>query len=162
MLNGTVRTTVVHDRVFAADGSLAEDTFDWYAQDAAGNVWYFGEDTAEYQNGSVSSTYGSWEAGVNGAQPGVVMLAQPDVGERYHQEFLRGEAEDLGKVIALDDHVSVPYGRLGDVLVTEDTTPLEPQVLEHKYYAPGIGVVLERLLSGGQEVSRLVSFSSPS
>jgi hypothetical protein len=157
-----VTTTVVHDQVFSANGDLAEDTFDWYAQDRFGNVWYFGEDTAEYANGKVSSTKGSWEAGVGGAQPGVVMLAQPTVGESYHQEFLRGEAEDVGTVVAIDDRVSVPYGSFDHVLVTEDTTPLEPQILEHKFYAPGIGVVLERVLRGGQEVSRLVSYTPPS
>jgi hypothetical protein len=156
-----VTTTVVHDRVFSANGDLAEDTFDWYAQDRFGNVWYFGEDTAEYDNGKVSSTKGSWEAGVGGAQPGVVMLAQPTVGERYHQEFLRGEAEDIGTVVAIDEGVSVPYGSFDHVVVTEDTTPLEPQILEHKFYAPGIGVVLERVLRGGQEVSRLVSYTPP-
>jgi hypothetical protein len=157
-----VTTTVVHDQVFSANGDLAEDTFDWYAQDRFGNVWYFGEDTAEYANGKVSSTKGSWEAGVGGAQPGVVMLAQPTVGESYHQEFLRGEAEDVGTVVAIDDRVSVPYGSFDHVLVTEDTTPLEPQILEHKFYAQGIGVVLERVLRGGQEVSRLVSYTPPS
>ena len=154
-----VTTIVVHDQVFSANGDVAEDTFDWYAQDRFGNVWYFGEDTAEYANGQVSSTTGSWEAGVDGAQPGVVMLAQPKVGESYHQEFLKGEAEDIGTVVALDDSVSVPYGSLDQILVTEDTTPLEPQILEHKCFAPGIGVVLERVLRGGQEISRLVSFS---
>jgi hypothetical protein len=154
-----VTTTVVHDRVFSANGDLAEDTFDWYAQDRFGNVWYFGEDTAEYDNGKVSSTKGSWEAGVAGAQPGVVMLAQPTVGESYHQEFLKGEAEDVGTVVAIDDRVSVPYGSFDRVVVTEDTTPLEPQILEHKFYAPGTGVVLERVLRGGQEVSRLVSYT---
>src|SRR5512132_1605447 len=157
-----VTTTVVHDTVFSANGDLAEDTFDWYAQDRFGNVWYFGEDTAEYTNGQVSSTTGSWEAGVDGAQPGVVMLAQPTVGESYHQEFLKGEAEDVGTVVAIDGRVSVPYGSFDQVLVTEDTTPLEPQILEHKFYAPGIGVVLERVLRGGQEVSRLVSYTPPS
>jgi len=157
-----VTTTVVHDQVFSANGDLAEDTFDWYAQDRFGNVWYFGEDTAEYANGKVSSTKGSWEAGVGGAQPGVVMLAQPTVGESYHQEFLRGEAEDVGTVVAIDGRVSVPYGSFDHVLVTEDMTPLEPQILEHKFYAQGIGVVLERVLRGGQEVSRLVSYTPPS
>ena len=157
-----VTTTVVHDQVFSANGDLAEDTFDWYAQDGFGNVWYFGEDTAEYANGQVTSTKGSWEAGVDGAQPGVVMLAQPTVGESYHQEFLKGEAEDVGTVFAIDDTVSVPYGSFDRILVTEDTTPLEPQILEHKFFAPGIGVVLERVLSGGQEVSRLVAYTPPS
>src|SRR5262245_44693265 len=137
-----VTTTVVHDQVFSANGDLAEDTLDWYAQDRFGNVWYFGEDTAEYVNGKVSSTSGSWEAGVGGAQPGVVMLAQPTVGERYHQEFLKGEAEDVGAVVAIDGRVTVPYGSFDRVVVTEDTTPLEPQILEHKSFAPGIGVVM--------------------
>jgi hypothetical protein len=155
-----VTTTVVHDRVFS-NGELAEDTFDWYAQDAAGNVWYFGEDTAEYKNGSVSSTRGSWEAGVDGALPGIVMLAQPAVGESYHQEFRRGEAEDVGKVIATGDRVTVPYGPLDQIVVTQDTTPLEPQIIEHKFFAPGIGVVIERVIRGGQEISKLVSFTSP-
>jgi hypothetical protein len=155
-----VKTTVVHDQVFS-NGQLTEDTLDRYAQDSAGNVWYFGEDTAEYKNGAVTSTAGSWEAGVDGAQPGVVMLAQPTVGEQYHQEYKKGEAEDLGKVIALDDSLTVPYGPLDQVVVTADTTPLEPQILEHKFYASGIGVVLERVVSGGQEISRLVSFTSP-
>jgi hypothetical protein len=156
-----VTTTVVHDQVFSADGDLAEDTFDWYAQDSAGNVWYFGEDTAEYENGHVTSTKGSWEAGVDGAQPGVVMLAQPTVGETYHQEFLKGEAEDVGSVIALDETVTVPFGTFDSVVVTQDTTPLEPQILEHKFYAAGIGVVMERVIRGGQEVSRLVSYTAP-
>ena len=157
-----VTTTVVRDRVFSANGDLAEDTFDWYAQDRFGNVWYFGEDTAEYDNGKVTSTKGSWEAGVAGAQPGIVMLAQPTVGESYHQEFLKGEAEDVGTVFAIDDRVTVPYGSFDHVVVTEDTTPLEPQILEHKFYAQGIGLVLERVLRGGQEVSRLVSYTPPS
>jgi hypothetical protein len=156
-----VTTTVVHDQVFSANGDLAEDTFDWYAQDAAGNVWYFGEDTAEYQNGSVTSRAGSWEAGVDGAQPGVVMLAQPMVGESYHQEFRKGEAEDVGTVVALDDTVTVPYGSFDQVVVTADTTPLEPQIVEHKFYAPGIGVVIEHVIRGAQEISRLVSFTPP-
>jgi hypothetical protein len=157
-----VRTTVVHDQVFSANGDLAEDTFDWYAQDSAGNVWYFGEDTAEYGNGAVTSTAGSWEAGVDGAQPGIVMLAEPMVSETYHQEFLKREAEDVGTVIALDDTVTMPYGPFDSVLVTQDTTPLEPQIVEHKLYAPGIGVVMERVIRGRQEVSRLVSFTPPS
>ena len=83
------------------------------------------------------------------------------VGESYHQEYLKGEAEDVGTVVALDDGVSVPYGSFDHVVVTEDTTPLEPQILEHKFYASGIGVVLERVLRGGQEVSRLVSYTPP-
>jgi hypothetical protein len=156
-----VEARVVHD-VVREDGEPVEITYDWYAQDSDGNVWYFGEDTAEYADGKVSSTKGSWEAGVGGARPGIVMLAQPTVGESYHQEYFEGEAEDIGTVVALDESVSVPYGSFDRVLVTEDTTPLEPQILEHKFYAPGIGVVLARVLRGGHEVSRLVSFTPPS
>ena len=153
-----VACVVVRDLV-TSNSALVESTVDWFAQDLQGNVWYFGEDTAELANGKVTSTHGSWEAGVDGALPGVVMLAQPTVGEAYHQEFRKGEAEDVGTVLALDDTATVPYGSFDRVLVTEDTTPLEPQILEHKFYAPGIGVVMERVLSGGQEVSRLVSFT---
>jgi hypothetical protein len=155
-----VATTVVHDQVFS-NGELAEDTFDRYAQDSAGNVWYFGEDTAEYEHGEVTSRKGSWEAGVDGALPGIVMLANPEVGERYHQEFLEGEAEDVGKVIALGESLRLPSGSFDRVVVTQDTTPLEPQILEHKFYAPGIGLLMERVLRGGHEISRLVSYAPP-
>src|SRR5215211_403341 len=156
-----VECVVVDDRGYEG-GKLIEKTYDWFVQDIRGNVWYFGEDTAEYDNGKVTSTKGSWETGVAGAQPGIVMLAQPTVGESYHQEFLKGEAEDVGTVFAIDDRVTVPYGSFDHVVVTEDTTPLEPQILEHKFYAQGIGLVLERVLRGGQEVSRLVSYTPAS
>ena len=154
-----VTTTVVHDQVFAG-GEIVEDTFDWFAQDRFGNVWYFGEETAEYRHGQVVSTAGSWEAGVDGAQPGIAMLGEPQVGETYRQEYYAGEAEDIGKVIRLGEAVEIPFGSFDRILVTEDTTPLQPELLEHKFYAPGIGVVLERLIAGGEEVSRLVAFSS--
>lgn len=150
-----VTTTVVRDRAFVED-ALVEDTFDWLAQDRWGNVWYFGEATAEYENGEVVSRAGSWEAGVDGAMPGVVMLADPRVGDRYRQEFYEGEAEDLARVRATGESVAVPAGSYQDVLVTEDWTPLEPDVLEHKSYAPGVGVVLERVVEGGSGVLRLV------
>lgn len=150
-----VTTTVVRDRVFVA-GELAEDTFDWFAQDRHGNVWYFGEATRDFENGKFVGTGGSWEAGVDGAQPGIVMLADPQVGDSYRQEFYAGEAEDTAQVWALDQSVSVPNGSFDGVLVTEDRNPLEPKLLEHKFYAPGIGVVLERLIEGGREVLRLV------
>jgi hypothetical protein len=150
-----ITTTVVRDRVFV-DGKLAEDTFDWYAQDGQGNVWYLGEDTKEYEDGKVVTTEGSWEAGVDGAQPGVIMPAGQDVGITYRQEFYEGEAEDLAKVVALGETVKVPAGSFDEVLVTEDWTPLDPKLLERKYYAPGVGVVFERLIKGGDEVLRLV------
>jgi hypothetical protein len=156
-----VTATVVRDQVFVA-GELVEDTLDWFAQDRSGNVWYFGEDTAEYEEEKVVTRKGSWEAGVDGAQPGIVMLGDPRVGDTYRQEFYEGEAEDLGRVIELDESVSVPYDSFSDVLVTEDWTPLEPKVLENKFYARGVGPVLERKVEGGEEVLRLVALRQPS
>lgn len=150
-----VTATVVRDRAFV-EGALVEDTFDWFAQDRWGNVWYFGETTAEYEDGKVVSRAGSWEAGVDGAMPGVVMLADPRIGDRYRQEFYAGEAEDMARVRAEEESVAVPAGSYQDVLVTEDWTPLEPDVLEHKSYAPGVGVVLEQVVKGGSGVLRLV------
>ena len=154
-----VRCIVVRDTVKVA-GEVSEDTFDWYAQDVEGNVWYMGEDTKEYENGKVSSTEGSWEAGVNGALPGVIMPAHPEVGLAYTQEHYAGEAEDKGKIIALGEHVTVPFGSFDEVVVTEDWTPLEPNVREHKWYAPDVGVVFEEIVKGGDEVLRLVEVRS--
>jgi hypothetical protein len=154
-----VTTTVVRDRAFE-DGELVEDTFDWFAQDRAGNVWYFGEDTKEIEGGRVVSTAGSWEAGVDGAQPGVVMLADPRVGDRYRQEYYAGVAEDKATVIEIGTTLDGPLGPFDEVLVTEDFTPLEPGHVEHKSYAPGVGVVEERLVEGGEGVIRLVEISS--
>jgi hypothetical protein len=150
----------VHDQVFTGP-ELTEDTFDWYAQDAAGNVWYFGERTEELEGGKVTSREGSWEAGVDGAQPGIVMLADPVVGETYRQEYLKGEAEDIARVIDLAGHATVKAGTYDDVLVTEEWTPLEPKILEHKSYARGVGVVLEELVKGGKERVQLVSVEGP-
>jgi hypothetical protein len=145
VING-VSATVVHDAVYL-NGVLAEDTYDWFAQDMAGNVWYLGEDTKEYENGRVTSTEGSWEWGVSGALPGVNMWADPaaHINQEYRQEFSRGEAEDWGKVIALDRTVDVPFGRFTGCIQTEDWNGIEGRSdsLEHKYYCPGIGVVLE-------------------
>jgi hypothetical protein len=152
--------TVVRDEV-DADGALQELTFDWYAQDRAGNVWYFGEKTAEYEGGEVSSTAGSWEAGVDGAQPGIIMPVDPVVGLTYRQEFLAGEAEDLAKAVELNATADTPAGSYDDVLVTEDWTPLEPDVVERKFYAPGVGLVMEREVRGGGGITRLVEFMTP-
>ncbi len=151
-----VETTVVRDRVYV-DGELAEDTFDWFAQDRDGNVWYFGEESKDVEDGKVVSTAGSWEAGVDGAQPGVVMLGSPRVGDEYRQEFYEGEAEDAARVIALDESVKVAAGSYDNVLVTEDWNPLEPKVLEQKYYARGVGVVREQHIKGGEEQLELVA-----
>jgi hypothetical protein len=151
-----VTTTVVND-VVTVEGVIAEKTLDWYAQDRWGNVWYFGEDSKSYENGKVVSTEGSWEAGVDGAKPGIVMLGQPHVGDLYRQEYYPGVAEDMAQVLQLDASVTVPYGSFTDVLVTKDWTPLDPKVVENKYFAPGVGLVLERSAKGPKEESRLVS-----
>jgi hypothetical protein len=142
-----ITATVVRD-VATVDGQIAEKTFDWYAQDRYGNVWYLGEDSMEYEDGKPVSSAGSWEAGVDGAKPGIVMLGDPQVGERYRQEYYKGEAEDFGQVLKLGESVDVPQGSFDDVLVTKDWTPLEPKVLENKYYARGVGVVFERSVKG--------------
>lgn len=137
-----VTCTVVMVREFE-DGELVEETADWYAQDMDGNVWYFGEDTKEYEDGEVVSTAGSWEAGVDGARPGIIMQGAPAVGASYRQEYYAGVAEDMGEILSLEESVTVPYGSFERVLKTKDWTPLEPGDVEHKYYAPGVGVILE-------------------
>ena len=153
-----IDATVVHD-VVSEDGRLVEDTYDWYAQDADGNVWYLGEDTKEYEDGKVVSTKGSWEAGVDGAQAGIVMPAGPEVGATYRQEYYAGQAEDAAKILSLDERVEVPAGSFKGVLLTKDFTPLEPDVLEHKFYARGVGAVLAIGLSGGGGREELVRYS---
>ena len=152
--------TVVRDEV-TADGELQELTFDWYAQDADGNVWYFGEDTAEYNKGEVSSREGSWEAGVDGAQPGIIMPATPTVDLTYRQEFYAGQAEDQATVVELGATADTPAGQYSDVLVTEDWTPLEPDIAERKYYAAGVGLVMERQVRGGRAMNDLTEFTAP-
>jgi hypothetical protein len=153
-----IETRVVHD-VVTEDGEPVEDTFDWYAQDADGNVWYFGEDTKEFENGKPTTTAGSWEAGVDGAQPGVLIPGEPEVGMTYRQEYYAGEAEDAAEVLSLDEKVQVPFGTYDGVLMTKDYTPLEPDVLEHKFYARGVGVVLALAISGGSDREELVEFT---
>jgi len=153
-----VQTTVVHDEVRDAAGELVEDTFDWYAQDTAGNVWYFGEDTTEY-DGDQTSTEGSWQAGVDGAMAGVVMLAAPRVGDGYQQEFLPGVAEDQAEVLEIDGTVDLDLESYDTVVVTADTTPLEPELEEHKFYAPDIGLVAEETVRGGDERVVLTSYT---
>ena len=151
-----VTTTVVHDRVYE-EGVLTEDTFDWYAQDKQGNVWYFGEDTKELdENGNVVSTEGSWQAGVNGAEPGIIMLADPEKGDKYQQEFAAGVAEDMAQVLGFKDSLCVRYGCFENVLVTKEWTPLEPGVVENKYYAKGVGFIYSTMVKGGDEKLELV------
>jgi hypothetical protein len=131
------------------DGQVLEDTFDWYAQDDEGNVWYLGEDTAEFEDGRITSREGSFEAGVDGALPGIVMPAEPAPGQRYRQEFLEGEAEDQGAVLSAEELVEAPIGRYDSAVLTRDTNPLEPEVSEYKLYAPDVGLVLTLDVSGG-------------
>jgi hypothetical protein len=152
-----IDAVVVRDTV-TRDGVLYEDTFDWYAQDVDGNVWYLGEATEEHEGGDVS-TAGSWETGVDGALPGIAMHAHPEVGPGYRQEFLAGHAEDLAQVTSVGQRASVPAGAYDDVVVIEEWNPLEPDVVEEKSYAPGVGVVLEVQTAGGAERVELVSFT---
>lgn len=151
-----VATTVVHDQAFL-NGELIEDTFDWFAQDKSGTVWYFGEDSKEIENGVVVSTEGSWQAGVNGARPGIIMLAQPRVGMKYQQEFAEDVAEDMAKVLSLSETVGIGLGTFTAVLETMEWTPLEPGAREHKFYKPGLGLVLELAHKGGGQRLELVS-----
>lgn len=150
-----VSVVVVRDTV-SRDGEVVEDTFDWFAQDREGNVWYFGEDSREYENGKVVSTEGSWEAGKDGAEPGIVMEADPQVGDTYQQEVAPGVAEDEAKVLSLTETVEVQTGSYEDVLKTRDSTPLEPDVVEHKYYAKDVGLIREEQVEGGSEEFELV------
>lgn len=154
-----VTTTVVRDVVTGADGEVIEETSDWFAQDRDGNVWYFGEETTEYDERGRPDTAGSWEAGVDGAQAGLAMPATPRIGDGYQQEFYAGEAEDRAEVLSLEESRQLASGSFQDLLVTEDTTPLEPGLVERKYYAAGTGLVYEETVSGGTEQVELVSFT---
>jgi hypothetical protein len=140
LANG-VEARVVRD-VVTEDGEPVEVTDDWYAQDSEGSIWYLGEDTAEYENGKVVTRAGSFEAGADGAQPGIIMPAKPEVGMQYRQEYYAGEAEDEGEILSLNQQVAVPVGRFTETLMTRDTNPLEPKVNELKFYAPDVGPVL--------------------
>ena len=153
-----IDATVVHDKV-TERGELVENTFDWYAQDECGNVWYMGENTKEYEDGAVVSTEGSWEAEVDGAQPGIVMPGNPQVGQAYRQEFYAGQAEDAAEIASLDEQAQVPFGHFRPVIMTRDTTPLHPRFLEYKFYAEGVGVVLAVGISGGADREELLRFS---
>lgn len=144
-----VTARVVHDRVSEA-GEVIEDTFDWYAQDSEGNVWYLGEDTVECANGKIKNRSGSFEAGVDGAQAGVIMAANPTPGLAYRQEYYAGEAEDRAVVLSTDEQAEAPFGRFRNVLLTKDLVPLEPAVSEYKLYAPGVGMLLALKTSGGE------------
>ncbi|MFA6109990.1 MAG: hypothetical protein WDA75_14580 [Candidatus Latescibacterota bacterium] len=155
-----IECVVVRDRAYE-DGELVEDTYDWFAQDNDGNVWYFGEDSHEVKDGKYVNSHGSWEAGTDGALPGIIMLGKPLAGVWYRQEYYRGEAEDMGQVLALDETVTTPAGTFEHCLQTLDTNALEPKVQEYKWYAPGIGVVKEQEIRGGSDAMELVSVRRP-
>jgi hypothetical protein len=151
-----VTTTVVHDQVFQG-GDLVEDTFDWFAQDAAGNVWYFGEDTKELDNGEVVSTEGSWEAGVDRARAGIFMPAQPQVGDSFKQEDAKNVAEDCSEIVDLHASVKTPFITTDDALKTEEFSMLEPEVIDNKFYVQGVGLVAERGFQNSTDFLNLVS-----
>src|SRR4051812_38955571 len=153
-----VRCAAVQDLLYLR-GHLEERTTDWYSQDAHGNVWYFGENTAELTpTGKVEDTSGSWMAGVEGATPGIFMFARPQPGGTARQEYLKGEADDHFQVVRVGVPASVPYRRFASTLLTKEWTPLERGALDHKFYARGIGTVLEQTVKGGNERNELVSF----
>jgi hypothetical protein len=153
-----IKARVVRD-VVSRGGQPVEVTSDWYAQDGAGNLWYMGESTAEYEKGKVVSTAGSWEAGVNGAQPGIALPANPRPGLAYRQEYYAGEAEDGAKVLSVEEQVEVPLGHFSSAMLTKDETPLEPRVVEYKLYAPGVGPVLTLDASGAAGREELIEFT---
>jgi hypothetical protein len=154
-----VRTTVVRD-VIRHKGRVVERTFDWYAQDKEGTVWYFGEDTKAFEDGQVS-TEGSWKAGVDGARPGIIMKADPHATDAYRQEFYRDHAEDQAWVVKRGGTVRVPLRKLRHKLVTFEWSRLEPGIISKKVYARGFGIALERAMSGPQETSKLVRVRRP-
>jgi hypothetical protein len=152
-----VRCIEVDDRLYTA-GRLRERTADWYAQDRNGNVWYYGERTAELDaHGHVTSREGSWLAGVDGARAGIFMPVRPRVGATFGQEHYAGHAEDKFRVLSLDASVSTPAATSKRALLTKEWTPLEPGVVDHKLYVRGIGLVKEETVEGGRDRAVLVS-----
>ena len=148
----------VHDSVYT-NGVLTEDTLDFFAQDLEGSVWYFGENTAEFEDGLLATIAGSFLSGVNNDKPGIIMKAHPAPGDFYRQEFSLGNAEDYGETLNLNSRVVVPYGHFSNCLKSQETTPLEPDALEDKYYAPGVGNVLTVDLVTGER-DELISITT--
>ncbi|MBA3528720.1 MAG: hypothetical protein H0T91_05325 [Propionibacteriaceae bacterium] len=158
MIANGIEARVISD-VVTEDGQPIEVTKDWYAQDKAGNIWYLGEDTAEYENGKVKTRAGSFEVGVDGAQSGIALPADPQDGMAYRQEYYKAEAEDRGEVLSTEEQVEVPFGYFKGALMTKDLTPLEPKITEYKLYARGIGPVLTVATSGGSGREELTDFT---
>jgi hypothetical protein len=157
MIANGVRARVVRD-VVTEGGRPVEVTDDYYAQDRAGNIWYLGEATTEYENGKPTSTEGSFEAGVDGAQAEIIMPAKPRVGLAYREEYYAGHAEDRARIFSLREQAEVPFGHFRRVLMTRNTNPLEPKIVEFKFYARGVGPVLAVGVSGGSDREELVRF----
>jgi hypothetical protein len=153
-----IEARVVHDRV-SRNGETLEDTYDWYAQDSTGNLWYLGEDTAEYENGKLKTKAGTWAAGVDGAEPGVVVPAHPKQGMTYREEYYAGHAEDGAEVLGVNSQVQVSFGRFKNALLTRNFSTIEPTVEEMKLYAKGVGPVMELLISGGSGRTELLSYT---
>jgi hypothetical protein len=153
-----IAATVVRDSVYV-DDELVEDTYDWFAQDSEGNVWYLGEDTREFDEGVEVGTAGAWEAGVDGALPGIVMPADPQVGDAFRQEFYPGEAEDMGEVTEVGASRTIGLGDFEDVVVMTHWTPLEPDLIEEKWYARDVGTIYEAAVEGGDERVELIEFT---
>lgn len=156
-----IQATVVRDMVSVGD-QLVEDTYDWFAQDKNGNVWYVGESVDNYVGGVMANHKGSWEWGVDGALPGIIMWADPSahLNEEYYQEYYLGRAEDKGQVLSVNESVTVPFNSFENVVKTFDFSALEPNLKEHKFYAAGIGLIKEIDLNSGEEVL-LIEFTQP-
>jgi hypothetical protein len=154
-----VTARIVRDTV-SLHGRVIEDTFDWYAQDAEGSIWYLGEDTVEFEHGRIATHEGSFQAGVHGAQAGVIMPADPKPGQAYRQEYLKGQAEDNGEVLSRHEMADVPAGHFKNMLLTKDTSGVEPDALEYKLYAAGVGPVLTLGVSGDVGREELVKRST--
>jgi hypothetical protein len=153
-----VRAVVVRDVVRRPDGTLAEATDDWYADDNAGNVWYFGEDTATYdENGHLEDREGSWEAGRDDAEPGIIMPNPARPSTAGFMEYSKGVAEDQAWVVQHLGHVRTPGGRFTDIVRTFEWSRLEPDVISQKFYAAGLGIIAERDVAGGDEHFWVVS-----
>ena len=151
-----VTARVVSD-VATHNGARLEKTFDWFAQDKQGNVWYLGENTTAYLRNGKTDTSGSWEAGLQGAEPGLIMEANPQIPDGYRQEYLAGEAEDTAWITGRGGSVKVPYRTVRNVLTTLEATRVEPGIYDQKIYGPGIGIVVEQSLTGPNESAKLVS-----
>ncbi len=155
-----VKMTVVRDRVWE-DGELVEDTHDWFAQDKDGNVWYFGEEVDNYEDGKLEDHEGAWEAGKNGAKPGIIMKASPKAGDAYRQEYLKGEAEDMGQVLSIQETVTTTLGTYKECIKIKDWTPLEADVVEHKFFCKEVGgLVLEQKVAGESGKLEIIEFVS--